>query len=288
MRRIDLEDLHIFRCVAVEGGVLRAAAQLNRVPSNVTTRIKQFEARLGKPLFRRQGRGVALTDAGHLLLRHAEQLLRLADEAEHEICRGVIHGSLRLGALESAASVRLPAILSRYHAAYPETHVELQTGTTGALLRQLDNHQLEAVFVSEPFERGNLSSIVAFEEELVLITAQGSPRISSPHDLADKSVVAFPHGCSYRRVLVDWFSAAGVTPSRFLDLGSYHAIVACAAAGTGVAIMPTSVLDHAVMSTSVQRHPLPKEIQTNRTYLVWSGDPSGQLRVLLRMLEVGP
>ena len=54
MRRISLEDLHIFRCVAVEGGVLRAAARLNRVPSNVTTRIKQFESRLGTQLFRRK------------------------------------------------------------------------------------------------------------------------------------------------------------------------------------------------------------------------------------------
>lgn len=287
MRIINLEDLHIFRCVALEGGVLRAAAQLNRVPSNVTTRIKQFEARLGTPLFRRQGRNVALTDAGRLLLGHAERLLRLADEAEQELCHGVKRGCLRLGALESAASVRLPVILSRYHAAHPETHVELQTGTTGALLRQLDDHQIEAAFVSEPFDRGSLSSVVAFEEELVLITAQGGPKVSSPQDLADRSVVAFPHGCSYRRLLVDWFSAAGVTPSRFLDLGSYHAIVACVAAGTGVAIMPTCVLDHAVMGASVQRHTLPKAIRTNRTQLVWSGDPSRQLRALLEMLQVG-
>ncbi len=138
MRRISLEDLHIFRCVAVEGGVLRAADRLNRVPSNVTTRIKQFESRLGTQLFRRQGRNVVLTDAGHRLLGHAERLLRLADEAEEDLCSGVVAGSLRLGSLESAASVRLPPILSRYHAAHPRTHVELQTGTTAALLRRLD------------------------------------------------------------------------------------------------------------------------------------------------------
>jgi DNA-binding transcriptional LysR family regulator len=287
MRRISLEDLHIFRCVAVEGGVLRAAARLNRVPSNVTTRIKQFESRLGTQLFRRQGRNVVLTDAGHRLLGHAERLLRLADEAEEDLCSGVVAGSLRLGSLESAASVRLPPILSRYHAAHPRTHVELQTGTTAALLRRLDNHQIEAAFVSEPFDKGSLSAVAVFAEELVLITARGGPRIGGAQDLADQTVVAFPHGCSYRRLLVDWFAAAGVTPRRFLDLGSYHAIVACVAAGTGVAIMPASVLDTAVMGDSIQRHELPEAMRTNRTNLVWAGEPGGPLSALLELLRVG-
>ena len=52
---MDLDDLDIFRCVVREGGITRAATRLHRVPSNVTTRIKQFEERLGVPLFRRQG-----------------------------------------------------------------------------------------------------------------------------------------------------------------------------------------------------------------------------------------
>jgi DNA-binding transcriptional LysR family regulator len=284
MRIINLDDLHIFRSVALEGGVLRAAALLNRVPSNVTTRIKQFEGRLGTKLFRRQGRSVVLTDAGRTLLGHAERLLRMADEAEQELCHGVIRGTLRLGSLESAASVRLPPVLSQYHAEHPETHVELQTGTTGALLRQLQNHQIEAAFVSEPFEKGRLSSLKAFEEELVLITAQGSANVRNAGDLANQSVVAFPHGCSYRRRLVDWFAESGVFPTRFLDLGSYHAIVACVAAGSGVAIVPTAVLDHAVMGASVQRHPLPATLRENCTHLVWSGDASSQLQELIKLL----
>ena len=103
------------------------------------------------------------------------------------------------------------------------------------------------------------------------------PRIGGAQDLADQTVVAFPHGCSYRRLLVDWFAAAGVTPRRFLDLGSYHAIVACVAAGTGVAIMPARRPDNAVMGDSIQRHELPEAMRTNRTSLVWAGEPGGPL-----------
>ena len=58
MRSIDLDSLEIFRTVVQEGGVIRAANKLHRVQSNVTTRIKQLEQRLGRSLFRKQGRGL--------------------------------------------------------------------------------------------------------------------------------------------------------------------------------------------------------------------------------------
>ncbi|MEL6060786.1 MULTISPECIES: LysR family transcriptional regulator [unclassified Methylobacterium] len=91
----------------------RAAADLHRVPSNVTTRIKPFEERLGGALFRRQGRSLALTEAGRTVLGHAEKLLRMADAAERDLRGGTVRGVLRLGALESAAGAWLPPICRR-------------------------------------------------------------------------------------------------------------------------------------------------------------------------------
>lgn len=284
MRKIDLNDLHIFRSVVREGSVTRAARLLHRVPSNVTTRVKQFEARLGVTLFRRQGRGLVLTDAGHTLLGHAEKLLQMADQAEQALESGPVRGVLRLGSLESAAGARLPPMLSAFHAQYPEVSLELQTGTSAALLRRLEQFEIEAAFVSEPFEKGKLSSLPAFEEELVLITARDAPRLRRPVDMSGQTVVAFPHGCSYRRCLIEWLAEEGAAPARMLDLGSYHAIVACVAAGTGIAIVPAEVLDHAVLGTAVQRHPLPARLRVNHTHLVWSGEASPTLRALIDLL----
>jgi DNA-binding transcriptional LysR family regulator len=281
---MDLDDLHIFRCVVREGGVTRAASRLHRVPSNVTTRIKQFEERLGVALFRRQGRGLALTDAGRTLLGHAERLLQMADLAEQELRSGRVRGVLRLGSLESAAGARLPPILSAFHAAYPDVSIELQTGTTRVLLRLLERFEIEAAFVSEPFEKGSFSSLPAFEEELVLITAKGSPAIRRSADLDGHTLVAFPHGCSYRQRLVEWLAEGGTSPERILDLGSYHAIVACVAAGTGAAIVPAEVLDQAVLGTAVERHPLPRRLRVNRTHLVWSGEASAALQAFMGLL----
>lgn len=284
MRMIDLDDLEIFRAVVREGGVTRAADRLHRVPSNVTTRIKQFEERIGHSLFRRQGRGLVLTDLGRTLLSHAERLLQMADAAEQELRSGKAKGVLRLGSLESAAGVRLPPLLSRFHARYPDIAIQMTTDTTGALLRQLERFEIEAAFVSEPFEPGSLASVAAFDEELVLITAKGDRPLRRSADLGGKTVVAFPHGCSYRRRLMEWLASEGVSPDRILDLGSYHAIVACVAAGSGIAIVPAGVLDQAALGTAVDRHPLPAKLRKNRTLLVWSGDPGSPLQALMALL----
>jgi DNA-binding transcriptional LysR family regulator len=284
MRTFNLDELEIFRCVAHEGGVLRAASRLHRVPSNVTTRIKQLEERLGVRLFQRQGRGVVLTDSGQTLLRHADRLLRLAEEAEQDVRTGTVKGTLRLGSLESAAAARLPPLLSAVHLQHPDVAIELRTGTTASLLRMLGRFEIEAAFVSEPFEAGPLSSIPVFEEELVLITAINAPAPKGAAHLDGCTMVAFPHGCSYRRRLLEWLSEAGASPARLLDLSSYHAIVACVAAGTGVGIVPSEVLDHTVRAGEVQRHRLPARLRANRTHLVWMGEASPPLQSLLGML----
>src|SRR5262249_53784878 len=115
MRTLDLAALEIFKTVADEGGITRAAAKLDRVQSNVTTRVKQLEGQLGTALFHRQGRKLVLSPEGRLLLGYADRLLRLSSEAEAVLRDGTPRGTLRLGALESTAATRLPPLLACYH-----------------------------------------------------------------------------------------------------------------------------------------------------------------------------
>ncbi|GAA0785092.1 LysR family transcriptional regulator [Marinobacterium sediminicola] len=285
MRTITLEDLHIFQTVVREGGIHKAADVLNRVPSNITTRIKRFEERLGCLLFRRQGRGLVLTEAGKRLLGHADKMLRLADEVARDMTQAGVAGVLQLGSLESAAAVRLPDLLSSYHVRYPEVSVHLKTGSTGALLSMLKDHEIEAALVSEPFNADQMNALPVFQEELVLITALGHPNIRSPKDLQVDAVAAFPHGCSYRRCLLEWLGAAGVSPKRIMDLGSYHAIVASVAAGAAFGILPISVLNNAVQGSNVQQHTLPQALSVNVTHLVWQGPSSLALQGLIDLLS---
>jgi DNA-binding transcriptional LysR family regulator len=284
MRTIDLESLKIFRTVVNEGGVVRAAAKLNRVQSNVTTRIRQLEEHVGARLFRREGRSIRLSAEGHTLLVYADRLLRLADEAVSQMRNGKPKGTFRLGSLESTAGSRLAPILSRFHGLYPDVVVELATGTTGALVTRVMNFDLEAAFISEPFTAPGLQSQSVFDEQLVLITCKVISKVSGPADLGRSTLISFAQGCSYRKRVDEWLGSAGVMPERVLEFASYQAMIACVAAGTGFAVVPRSVLDALHATRSVRQHPLPSRLSHSRTHIVWNGDPSPALQGLFPLL----
>ena len=72
---MDLADLAIFKAVAEEGGIVRAARKLHRVQSSVTSRIQQLEASVGTQLFRRSKQRLHLSSSGEVLLAYADRLL---------------------------------------------------------------------------------------------------------------------------------------------------------------------------------------------------------------------
>lgn len=266
---MDLAALRIFKAVAEHGGVNKAAEKLHRVPSNVTTRVKQLEESLGIKLFVRQNRRLTLSQEGRLLLTYADRLLRLSSEAESALRNGKPGGTLRIGALESTSATRLPPVLSRYHQLYPDVQMELVTGTSGALVSQVHKQDIEAAFVAEPFNAHDLVTQSAFVEELVLIAPKSFGRIRSPKDIGRRTVIAFATGCSYRRRLEAWLATANVLPDRVMEFQSYHAIVACVAAGSGIAIVPRSVIEMTRATREVIVNLLPAGIAKARTHLVW-------------------
>jgi DNA-binding transcriptional LysR family regulator len=266
---MDVVELEIFKTVAEQGGVNRAAAALHRVPSNVTTRVKQLEEKLGARLFHRQGRRLVLSSEGKVLLAYADRVLRLCAEAQAALKGNTPQGTFRLGSLESTAATRLPPILARYHTTYPAVRVELVTGTSGALVNKVLSEEVEAALVAEPFSAAGLETELAFVEELVLITPKSYPKIRTPKDIGARTVLAFTTGCSYRRRLEAWLGRANIVPERVMEYGSYHAIVACAAAGSGIAVVPRAVLRAVVAEDQVAVHALPAKIAEAKTKLIW-------------------
>jgi len=286
MGTIDLTALEIFKAVVEQGGITKAAARLHRVQSNVTTRVKQLEARLGTTLFVRRNRRLILSSDGKRLLAYADRLLHLSAEAETALRNGKPSGSFVLGALESTAATRLPPILARYHRTFPDVRIELVTGTTGALLAKVMDDELEAAFVAEPFTASSLEVEPIFTEEFVVIAPKTRQRIRTARDVEHATLIAFATGCSYRRRLEAWLGGAKIVPERILEFGSYHAIVACVAAGAGIAIVPRSVLRVSLGRPDVAAYRLPATVAHARTCLVWRrGHRSGALDALRAALQ---
>jgi DNA-binding transcriptional LysR family regulator len=265
---MNFVDLQVFKTVVDEGGIIKAARKLHRVPSSVTTRIRQLDASMGVTLFHRDKQRLHLSATGELLLDYAERLIRLSDEARSIVSGSKPRGVLKLGALESTTASRLPRILADFHRRYPEIRLELTTGTNDALVGKVADRRLDAAFTAEAPALRALEHSPAFAERLIIISHPDHPPIRRARDVEGASLIAFPEGCAYRRVLQRWLGRDSLGPSRVLELNSYHAVVACVASGTGIALVPESVLD-TMPTTHVLRHALPKVQTSMTTPLVW-------------------
>ena len=255
---MDFVALEIFCAVAAEGSVTRAAQRLQRVQSNVTTRVRQLEDAVGCTLFLREGKRMALTPEGQTLLAYAQRLLALAEEARQALQPSQPQGRLRLGAMESTAASRLPGPLARFHGQWPGVALELSTGTSQDLLDRLRAHTLDAVLIAWPPGQPSdpaLDAVPVFCEELLLALPADHAPITSAQDVQPGTLAVFESGCTYRRIAQQWL-AARAQPLQLLELGSYHAILACVAAGSCVGVVPRSVLELARTPPALHLHPL--------------------------------
>jgi DNA-binding transcriptional LysR family regulator len=282
---LDIPALEIFRAVAREGSVTGAAEKLHRVQSNVSTRLRQLEDRLQTQLFIRRSGGWTLTKEGRTLLSYADRLIDLSGEAEQAMLGSEPAGCFRIGAMESTAGSRLPAVLSAYHQSCPNVQTEVVTDTAGGLLRRLAEHDVDVAFVAEPVDMPDICSRPVFQEELVLIAPASYPEIRDPAQFSGRTMIAFETGCAYRRYLQAWMNENAIMPSSILSLGSYLAILASVFAGTGFAVIPKSVLDLVGSKGQLRRYELPDHISHIRTLMIWRNDhASPKLDALMAQL----
>jgi len=244
---MDLSALEIFRAVATEGSVTRAAERLGRVQSNVTTRVQQLEEQLGSALFCREGKRMLLTPAGESLRSYADRLLALAEEARQAVRGDTPSGRLRLGAMESTAAARLPQPLARLHAQWPELLLDVSTAASCQLVEQVLAHTLDAALVAWPppgvDPEAAVDRTTVFTEELLLALPASHAALQDKGALELDTLAAFAPGCTYRSIGEAWVRQRNGRAPRVLELASYHAILACVAAGRCAGVVPRAVLD---------------------------------------------
>jgi DNA-binding transcriptional LysR family regulator len=282
---MDLSDLQIFRAVVQAGGITRAAEKLNRVQSNVTTRVRQLEQELGVDLFIREGKRMHLSPEGRMLLGYADRLLALAQEARDAMHDTKPRGLLRLGSMESTAAIRLPAPLNDYHTRYPEVTLELRTGTNKELSMAVLTGELDAALVAEPVADTPFEKVRLYDEELVIVAAARHPPIRTPRDVGSQAIIAFEVGCPYRARLEQWFSQSGEMPTRIVDMDSWYAILGCTTAGMGVSVLPKMVLTTFPQRIFLSVHPLPPDVARAPTAMIWrKGTHSPKVTALVDVL----
>ncbi len=263
---MDLGILKIFYTTGVAGSVSKAALKLNCVQSNVTTRIRQLEDDLGVKLFYRKKRGMELTPPGKILMEYAKKAQVLFKEARKAVQETeTLKGPLLIGSLESTAASRLPGILTRFHHEYPDVDLTIQTGTDTELKSMITKYQLDAAFVEAFTKNVVFDQTPVFNEELVVVTGKNA---GPPESMARPTLIVFPTGCTYRRILENWFSLKGVHSFNIMEFGSHEGLLGCVSAGLGVTLFPISLINKLNYNNKIMIYKLPKKISNLGIHLI--------------------
>jgi DNA-binding transcriptional LysR family regulator len=139
-------DMDVLRTLAVAmdlGGFGKAAERLGRSQSAVSLQMRRLEERVGRPLFRKQGRGLGLTEAGDVVLGYARRILELNDQAL-AAARGMdVAGSVRFGVPQDFGETWLPGVLARFTRLHPAVMIEARVDRTNSLVERIGERGLD-------------------------------------------------------------------------------------------------------------------------------------------------
>jgi LysR family transcriptional regulator, cell division regulator len=245
MAAMDLRSLDLVRAVAEAGSMSGAAERLGIAQSAVSARMGVLEKSIGAPLFERLPRGVALTAAGARLLPYTERVAELIAEARSVAAGEVTHtlDPFEVGATEIAAATVMPSALAKLMTSPEAPRVRLKTSSTSRLLTELDEGTLDAAVVSGNGQLGDRPHTALGELPLALAWRFDS----TPEKFQQAFVFGEGCVCTDRLRSIDASRNWGL---EFTRLGSLEAIVGCAAAGLGVALLPRAVLRHPELELS--------------------------------------
>ncbi|MDI4234599.1 LysR substrate-binding domain-containing protein [Bradyrhizobium sp. 31Argb] len=232
---LELELVRTFLAIIEQGGFTRAAGRLHKTQSTISLHIRRLEEIVGRPLFERQGRGVALTEQGEVLRTYAEALVDLNDEALLKLRRPPLTGTVRLGLPEDFATRHLPMALRRFTASHPAIRLEVRSALTAELMRDLGNGDLDIVLARRESEA--TEGYVLWREPLVWVGARGQSFVVDPLPL-----VMFPHGCVYRPEVLRRMRSCPRPWEIVYTSTSLAGVQAAVSAGIGIAALAQSTV----------------------------------------------
>jgi DNA-binding transcriptional LysR family regulator len=257
---LELRHLIALKAIAEEGTFGRAAKRLGYTQSAISQQIAMLERIVGRRLIDRPGgpRPVSLTEAGDLLLRHADAIAARLQAAQADLAAldAGDAGPLRIGTYQSVGARVLPELLREFCAGWPQVEVTLQESADDRdLIRLVEQGDLDLSFVVMPLDPGPYEVVELFRDPYVLVVPAGSPLASrdrppSLRELLDHPLIS-NRTCRTTQRVEDRLRHAGREPNiafRSDDNGTVQGLVA---AGVGVAVVPRLTVDETDPSVQV-------------------------------------
>ena len=296
---LDLKRLSILREVARRGSFSGAADELYLSQSAVSQQVATLEKEVGMRLLDRTREGPKLTDAGAVLVGHAEAAIARLDEAERELAAiaGLEGGGLRLASFPSASATILTEALSAFHDRHPDVRLTVSDAEPEISLPRLRGGELDLALSFD------YPSVPASEdrdlERTLLLTECMYVALPKAHPLAEREVVPLTDLCesvwlagscpsSCGEAVLGACRRAGFEPRVGFSSDDYHVMQGFIAAGLGVTLLPDLALP--TLRPDLVVRPTDPPAPERRVWAVTRGEGSrspATAEMLAVLVEVG-
>ncbi len=248
---VELRHLLALQAIAEHGSFGRAARALGYTQSAISQQVAALERAVGEKLIERPGgpRPVSLTEAGQLLLRHAEAIVARMKAAQADLIaysEGAA-GPLRIGTYQSVSARLLPALVRRFKEAFPKVEIQLsESAIDDELEARLERGEVDLSFVMLPMNEAPLEAAQLIVDPYVLLVPVDSPlagrsKRPSLREIAKEPLIGYRQ-CRSMAAVETAIRRAGAEPRivfRSDDNGTVQGLVG---AGIGVALVPRLTL----------------------------------------------
>ena len=247
---MDLRQLEAFVMVARLGSFAAAADHLCVTQPAISIRIAALEHQLGRKVFDRMGRTVALTPAGQEILSHATRMV--TDAQAFRRSAGVpkfMADRIRIGTTDSFLRTSLEPVISRFQALHPTIALDLSVGDTTFVWLELLAGRVDVGFHANTQPHPSLRGIPLFVTELVWVAKPGlvqASRSLTLSEIAGFQIFTPRHGSIAYSAVADLFGRAGIARAKICGIDSVEGVIRFTEAGLGLGVVTRIVAEERV------------------------------------------
>ncbi|MYL81749.1 LysR family transcriptional regulator [Desulfovibrio aerotolerans] len=255
----DLTDMHLFVQVAEEGSITAGAVRAHLALASASARIRSMEDHLGAPLLTRGPRGVSLTQAGTVLLRHARLITRQWEQMQGELADFAQGRTGRVRLLCNTATLTefLLENMRAYLLAHPNVDIDIAEGLSADIVKAVTEYRADVGIVAQATDVGGLETLPFRRLRIVLVTPPGHPLAQQQGGVCfeqtlEYEFVGLEGTSSIQKYLAAHAARAGKWIHLRVRLRSFEAVCAMVAGGVGVAIIPETAAEHAAKTMDLR------------------------------------
>jgi DNA-binding transcriptional LysR family regulator len=232
----ETAQLRTLVAIVETGSFTKAAAMVNLTQPAVSLHIKRLEDQLMRKIFERDGRRVALTQDGEVLLGFARRILALHSEAE-SIFEGMeIAGRVRLGAPEYFDSRVLALLLAHFAQRHPGVELEVKIALGPDVRASFDDGELDVAILNTEVGDGD-GPLLGRDNRIWVAATEFKLAPDKPLPL-----VLFNHTCEWRKLATNLLDQHEFSWTAVLSSGGVTGLIAGIEAGLGISVFPEKVL----------------------------------------------